>query len=38
MNHAIKAMAHETKIRRWATFTPPQSTAHAAHYIELPVD
>jgi hypothetical protein len=22
---------HETKIRRWTTFTPPKSTAHAAH-------
>ena len=31
MNHAIKATAHENKIRRWPTFTPPQSTAHAAH-------
>ena len=24
-------MSHETNIRRWTTFTPPQSTAHAAH-------
>jgi putative transposase len=31
MNHAIKAIAHETKIRRWQTFTPPQNAAHAAH-------
>jgi hypothetical protein len=31
MNHAFKATAHENKIRRWQTFTPPQSTAHAAH-------
>ena len=31
MNHATNAMAHETKIRRWTTFTPPQSTAYAAH-------
>jgi hypothetical protein len=30
MNHAINAIAHETKIRRWTTFTPPQNTAHAA--------
>ena len=30
-NHAFKATAHENKIRRWQTFTPPQSTAHAAH-------
>jgi hypothetical protein len=28
---AIKATVHENKIRRWQTFTPPQSTAHAAH-------
>jgi hypothetical protein len=31
MNHAIKAIAHENKVRRRQTFTPPQSTAHAAH-------
>jgi hypothetical protein len=31
MNHAKYAIAHEIKIRRWQTFTPPQSTAHAAH-------
>jgi hypothetical protein len=31
MNHAIKATAHETKVRRWTTFTPPQRTAYAAH-------
>jgi hypothetical protein len=31
MNHATNATAHETKIRRWTTFTPPQSTAYAAH-------
>jgi hypothetical protein len=31
MNHAFKATAHENKIRRWQTFTPPQSPAHAAH-------
>ena len=31
MNHAFKATAHENKIRRWQTFTPPQNTAHAAH-------
>jgi len=31
MNHAQYAIAHEIKIRRWQTFTPPQSTAHAAH-------
>ena len=31
MNHAFKATAHENKTRRWQTFTPPQSTAHAAH-------
>ena len=31
MNHAIKATAHENKVRRWLAFTPPQSTAHAAH-------
>jgi hypothetical protein len=31
MNYAFKAMAHENKIRRWTTFTPPQSPAHAAH-------
>ncbi len=30
MNPATKANAHETNIRRWTTFTPPQSTAHAA--------
>ena len=27
---AAKAKAHETKIRRWSTFTPPQSATHAA--------
>jgi hypothetical protein len=27
MNHAVKATAHKTKIRRWTTFTPPQSAA-----------
>jgi hypothetical protein len=31
MNHAIKAIDHENKIRRWQTFTPPQRTAYAAH-------
>src|ERR1022692_2351034 len=31
MNHAIKATAHENNIRRWQTFTSPQSPAHAAH-------
>jgi len=31
MNHAFKATAHENKIRRWQTFTPPQRSAHAAH-------
>ena len=30
MNHAINAIAHENKIRRWQTFTPPQNTAPAA--------
>jgi len=30
MNHADQATAHETKIRRWTTFTPPQSAARAA--------
>jgi hypothetical protein len=30
MNQPIKAKAHKTKIRRWTTFTPPQSTPHAA--------
>jgi hypothetical protein len=30
MNHAFKATAHENKIRRWQTFTPPQNTALAA--------
>jgi hypothetical protein len=29
-NHPIQATTHETKIRRWPTFTPPQSAAHAA--------
>ena len=29
-NHPFQAMAHETKIRRWTTFTPPQNTALAA--------
>ena len=24
-------MPHETKIQRWTTFTPPQSTAYAVH-------
>ena len=31
MNHAINAIDHETRIRRWTTFTPPQNAAHAAH-------
>jgi hypothetical protein len=31
MNRAIQTTAHENKIRRWQTFTPPQSTTHAAH-------
>jgi hypothetical protein len=31
MNHACKANAHGTKIRRWTTFTPPQRPAYAAH-------
>ena len=31
MNHAQYAIAHEIKIRQWQTFTPPQSTADAAH-------
>jgi hypothetical protein len=30
MNPDAKATAHETKIRRWTTFTPPQNTAHTA--------
>ena len=30
MNHAIKAIAHQNKVRRWQTFTPPQNAAHAA--------
>jgi hypothetical protein len=31
LTHAIKAIAHEIKIRRWPTFTPPQNAAQAAH-------
>jgi hypothetical protein len=27
MNQAAQATAHETKIRRWAAFTPPQRGA-----------
>ena len=30
MIHAIEAIAHENKVRRRQSFTPPQSTAHAA--------
>ena len=30
MNQPFKAKAHETKIRWWPAFTPPQSPAHAA--------
>jgi len=30
-NHATKAIAHETKIRRWSTFTSPYHAARAAH-------
>ena len=30
MNQPFKAKAHETKIRRWTPFTPPQIAAHPA--------